>query len=62
MKLKPCPFCGAPAERGPRDDYETADGDPTYWIGCVVCNFWRMEADTAKNRKKLIEWWNRRKP
>ncbi len=39
MKLKSCPFCGAPVERGPRDDYETVDGDPTYWIGCVVCNF-----------------------
>lgn len=62
-KLKECPFCGSKATyRG----YEQIIGD--YYIHIIECNnclatmenWANIDEDQEKNKKEIIELWNRR--
>lgn len=51
--LKPCPFCGSPAEF----DYEGEDG-----LGAVQCTNRKCSVRIFDDRDSAIEKWNRREP
>lgn len=48
-KLKPCPFCGAPAAQSPYG----------YWIACIRLSCGAM-SQAAETRKEMSRRWNRR--
>lgn len=57
--LKPCPFCGSPAELKTIDE----TGEPSVaWVACTVCDVlmdWNWKTSTVET---VVEAWNRRTP
>ena len=54
-KLKPCPFCGNPADLW--KDWDDGTYEPVYCVGCTHCT---IRTDWTGKQKEAVQQWNAR--